>query len=423
MPAAFSDQAAEACSLLLASMFRERSPDRRRHSFMIAEPGTSPALARLGTEVNYENRGLLSAALYLRKHGSPHLRSLSIGTLESTLTGFVSDHYHLLARETFLSRFEGSYADHLPAEAAARFASAMATSSLFVAPCETTIFPLVPVQVVADFDAAPFFIVASTGLATALGPASVPNTLTPESFPPVRDWEGRRFSPASWLGTRTPTLDAARQMRAAVLGALALLPHHMERYMFSGRAMFGGYITMADNYSFSLGDPHTPALMTDLALREEDHAWLALLADKLVSPRKLDRRQMRALEYYYRAWAPDPVKRFPTLFAALDAIFGDAGAATQSVVEAVGPVMGPDYDNARIRLMLGLRASVVHGGAPNVYESSKYEDYYEAYLTDATRDLELIVARCLQTVIFPEVMVERSHTHRDLIKREMGRDV
>jgi hypothetical protein len=83
--------------------------------------------------------------------------------------------------------------------------------------------------------------------------------------------------------------------------------------------------------------------------------------------------------------------------------------------------MGPEYTSERIRLMLGLRASVIHGGAPNVYESSKYEEYYRTYERDPVRDLELIVARSLQQVVFPGVMTERPHTHADLILRETGR--
>lgn len=417
------DHADKASALLLASMFRARSPDRRRHSFMITEPGVSIALSRMGTEVNYDHKLLLKAALYLRKHGSPHLRSLSIAIIESELTDFVSDHYHLIASETFLASFINSYGKHVSPEGKRLFADALASSELFVTPQHTTVFPLVPIQVAADFEASSFFLVAPKGLGVALGSVPIPGTLKPESFPPVSDWDGRRSTPTSWLGVRAPTLDAARQMRAAVLGAVSLLPHHFERYMFSGRAMFGGYTTFANGYSLSLTDPHTPALMTDIIIDLNDHRWLALLADKLVSPRRVDKRQVRALEYYYRAWVPDPVKRFPTLFAALDAIFGDASAATQAVVDAVGPVMGPDYSNARIRLMLGLRASVIHGGAPNVYESSKYEEYYETYETDATRDLELIVARCLQTIIFPDVMAEPQHAYRDLIKREIGREI
>jgi hypothetical protein len=413
----------EATDLLLASMFRQRQPDRRRHSFAFNKPGKPIFSGGWGTEVNYDNRLLLQTALYLRKNGSPHLRSLSISRLESILTSFVSEHYYLLANETFLSTFEGSYADNITTDTKAALTTALAASSIFVEPREITLFPLIPITVEAGFNAAPFFIGAPADLVGQLGQARISGTLIPDSFPPMGEWEHRRETPRAWLGVRAPTLDAARQMRAAILGAVALLPHHMERYMFSGRKMFGGYTTLADGWSMAFGDPHTPALMTDLIIDTADHVWLSVLAEKIVSPRKDDKRQLRALEYYYRAWSPDPVKRFPTLFAALDAIYGDAGKATQAVVDAIGPVMGPDYTSERIRLMLGLRASVIHGGAPNVYESSKYEDYYKTYLKDATRDLELIVARCLQTVIFPSVMSERPHNHADIILRETGRAV
>ena len=413
----------EATNLLLASMFRLRHPDRRRHSFIFNKPGTPMFSGGGDAEVNYDNQLLLQAALYLRKTGSPHLRSLSIGKLESILTGFLSDHYYLIANETWLSSFEGSYANQLSASAKSALTAALAVSSMFVEPCEITLFPLIPITVESGFNATPFFIGAPADLVSQLACDDISRTLVPDSFPPMSDWEYRRETPRAWLGVRAPTLDAARQMRAAILGAVALLPHHMERYTFSGRQMFGGYTTLAGGWSMAFGEPHTPALMTDLVIVAADHAWLSVLAEKISSPRKDDKRQLRALEYYYGAWAPDPVTRFPTLFAALDAIYGDAGKATQAIVDAIGPVMGPDYTSERIRLMLGLRASVIHGGAPNVYESSKYEDYYKTYLKDATRDLELIVARCLQTVIFPGVMIERAHNHADIILRETGRTV
>ncbi|MFN7399805.1 MAG: hypothetical protein ACK5SX_12290 [Sandaracinobacter sp.] len=413
----------EVTELLLASMFRARHPDRRRHSFKFNRPGKALFAGGMGTEVNYDHRLLLRTALHLRKHGAPHLRSLSIGKLESELTGFVAAHYYLLASETFLATFEDSYAAHVSPATKVSFAAAVAASSLFVEPQETALFPLVPIRVEQPFATDKFFLVAPGELPGQLNNALPHRDLVPDSFPPFTTWDGRRETPAAWLGVRAPNIDAAQQIRAAVLGAVALLPHHFERYAFSGRAMFGGYATLSDRWSLTFGDPHTPALASDLVIDAADHPWLSVLGQKLTSQAKVDKRQLRALEYYYRAWAPDPVRRFPTLFAAIDAIFGDAGAATQSVVDAVGPVMGTDYTHDRIRLMLGLRASVIHGGAPNVFESSKYEEYYERYETDATKDLELIVARCLQVVIFPGVLTERPHTYRDFILRETGRAV
>lgn len=413
----------EAISLLLASMYKGRHPDRRRSGFMFGRPGESLALARLGAEVNYDSKALLQAALYLRRHGSPHLRSLSIGEVERRLTKFITDHYWAIAEEAFIQRFDCSYDEHLSDHAKDQLADIAATSDLFVEPQQITVFPLVPIEVEASFDSTTFFLCSPAELPAHLARHQIRVDLAPDSFPPVREWDGARHTPTSWLGVNAATLDSAKRMRAAVLGAVALLPHRYERYQFSGRAMFGGFTTFDRGYELSFGDPHTPALMTNIVVGGADRPWLVELASKLVSPVKADRRQMRALEYYYRAWAPDPVKRFPTLFAAIDAIFGDASQATQAVVDAVGPVMGPEYTSERIRLMLGLRASVIHGGAPNVYESSKYEEYYRTYETDPVADLELMVARCLQRVVFPSVMSERPHTHAELILRETGRVV
>lgn len=417
-----TDYPREAAKFLLSSMYKHRDPDRRRVSFIFTKPGQHPfAGGGCGTEVTFDGARLMECALYVQKHGAPHLLGLPVSKVESDLMSFVTESYYLLAPETFLSSFAGSYADSVSAATADVLTAALAASRFFVAPRLVAIFPLVPIRVAEEYVSVPFFLCAPGALATALGPDAAGFGIVEDTFPPVAEWDGRREPTASWLGVRAPTIEAARKVRAAVLGAVALLLHHYERYTFSGRRQFGGEITLSDRYSFSFGDPHTPPLMTDLVIGEADRRWLDDLARKLASPTKEDRKHLRALAYYYRAWAPDSVTRFPTMFAAIDALFGDASQATQAVVDAIGPVMGAEYTAERIRVMLGLRASVVHGGAPDVYESSKYQTYYRDYGKDAVKDMELIVARCLQQVIFPGTMIERPHTHADAIMRETGR--
>ena len=106
---------------------------------------------------------------------------------------------------------------------------------------------------------------------------------------------------------------------------------------------------------------------------------------------------------------------------ALDAIFGDVAQATQAIVSAVESKMGPDYDYARLRSMLGLRASVMHGGAPDVVESDKYHKYYVDYGQDPIADLEYITAVCLRHEIFGGLLMERAHTYADLIESKTGK--
>ncbi len=420
-----------AIDLLLAAMFCQRHPDRHRHSFMYKEPGKPHVLSGAGFEVNYDLRGLLQAALFIRRNAASHLRSLSVGDVEKALTDFMSSNFWILGDEAWDGCLLGggqksdeAFSTFVSEGTKKRLAEAIHASDLFVEPCQLFVFPLVVVNVAQNFDCSAFFFVEPGGLTLdRLPPGYAAADVRSESFPPFARSNGTGQSPSSWLGVWAPTKETARRNRAAILGALALLPHRHERYLFTMRKVFGGFCVFDGSPTMVSSEPHTPALSENVVIGSEDHSWLSVLAEKITSPVKADRRSMRALEYFYRAWVPDPTRRFPTLFGALDAIYGDAAKATQSVIEAVGPVMGAAYDYQRLKLLLGLRASVIHGGAPNVYESSDYHRYYERYEEDATRDLELIVARCLQAVIFGSAMQERPHTYAELFKRETGRDI
>lgn len=417
--------------MMLDAMFCQRTPDRRQHSFMYNKPGGHPFVGGAGFEVNYDNRGLLKAALFMRRNAAQHLRSLSVGDVEKMLTDFISDNFWIIGNEAWEGCLLGPnqardapFSEFVSVDTKERLAEAIAVSDIFVEPRQLVTFPLVTVRVEEEFECPTFFFVRPDGLKLSrLPPGYIDADLQSDCFPPFGRWDGIRRSPSSWLGVWAGTAEVAKRHRAAIVGAVALLPHRLERYLFSGRTLFGGLCTFAGSLSMTTGDPHTPPLSEDIVIGKADHGWLTILAEKLVSPAKVDKRQMRALEYFFRAWMPDPARRFPTLFGALDAIFGDAGKATQSVIEAIGPVMGSAYNYDRLKLLLGLRASVIHGGAPNVYESSDYHKYYERHEEDATRDLELIVARCLQAVIFGTAMQERPHTHAVLIKQNTGRDV
>lgn len=107
---------------------------------------------------------------------------------------------------------------------------------------------------------------------------------------------------------------------------------------------------------------------------------------------------------------------------ALDGMFSSAQAHTQAVVDAVAKTLGPTYDVARLKLLLKMRAAVIHGGAPDVYDSSHYVRYYETYSQNPVFDLELICARCLQEVVFDGKLVSKPHTHAQLLKERLGVD-
>ncbi len=53
---------------------------------------------------------------------------------------------------------------------------------------------------------------------------------------------------------------------------------------------------------------------------------------------------------------------------------------------------------------MGIRGAVIHGGAPDVYESGKYLKYYQTYSADPIDDLDEVVTESLRRRIFGETL-------------------
>lgn len=410
-----------AVELLLRAIYWKAS-DGLLHSFMYGRPGDRFRQYSMGVEIHYTRKGLMDAALYIRENAPKHIKTLPMAEIESRLMKFVSDYFWWIGEEVFGATFDCSFGEFVSPQVKFRLALAMGASELFTAREYLILYPIVTLRVEADFDSRPFFVIAPKHLAERIPEEMRPHVTDVEHFPPLTEFEGRRWVPASWLGVRASTEQASRKIASAVLGAIALTPHRLERYLFSGRTLFGGWFRLNPDNSASLheSEPHTPALFEDIVLCANDHSWLELLANKITSDASEDKRQLKALEYFYRAWGSTEVERFPILFMALDAIFGDSGRATQAVVDAIQPVMGPEYAYDRLRRLLSLRASVIHGGAPDVCESDNYHRYHVDFGENPISDLELIVARCFQSVIFAGLLKERPHTHAELIRERTG---
>ena len=197
----------------------------------------------LGAAVFHTRIGLLEAALHLRRVGPNYLRSLSMHELQSKLADFLTEHYFLIADEVWLRRDNLSYLEILSTNAKSALARSLVQSEVFRPVNQTALFPLVPIRVASEFNSDPFFLIAPSSLCEDVLRAEIPwrHGLNSDCFPPWPDWTGSTWQPGAWLGTRSPTISRSLRMRSAVLGALALLPHPRQRYLFSGRDMFGGW--------------------------------------------------------------------------------------------------------------------------------------------------------------------------------------
>ncbi|WIU38597.1 hypothetical protein [Methylorubrum extorquens] len=85
---------------------------------------------------------------------------------------------------------------------------------------------------------------------------------------------------------------------------------------------------------------------------------------------------------------------------ALDSLVNVRNKHTMEAVNYIKKIIGHTADEGRLRLLMRVRGAVIHGAAPDVYESENYAQYYVDYGTDPIRDLELIVAKCLREAIF-----------------------
>lgn len=405
----------EAVERVLATL--SQKGDTRLSSFMFGKPGAPVWDRPMGTEIFVDRKAYTQALLFIRQNGAPYLRAISISDLWSMVTRFVTENFWYIGRTTFLTIAEEPYSVRVAREDKLALAEALACSAMFHPKTELTLYPLVPIRVVDDYESDRFFLIAADRLSHAHLPESAAAArLEASSFPPFAEWDGPRQRPAAWLGVRSPLPQVSDKLVAAILGAVALTPIPRYRYMFSGRQVFGGKCTVSG--SFTVGgrqDVHTPPMMEDIVIGRRDHEWLESLSLLLEVEDKSSRSKVRALEYFYRAWFLDPRERFPALCMSLDSLVSVSHGHTAAAVKFVRAVISSSIDEQRLRLLMRVRGAVIHGAAPDVYDSENYAQYYVDYGVDPIRDLELVVAKCLREVIFAGKLAYHPDPHADLL--------
>lgn len=390
----------EAIERVLATLFQKG--DALLSSFTFGKPGAPIWDRRMGTEVFVDRKAYTQALLFIRQNGAPYLRSISISDLWSLVTNFVTDNFWYIGRSAHLSITDQPYSACVTLEDKQALADALASSAMFSPKTELTLYPLIPIRVAETFQSERFFLIAAERLDQSLLPASMLHSrLEPCSFPPFSEWGGIKHRTTAWLGVRSPLPLISDKLAAAILGAAALTPLPRNRYMFSGRKVFGGRCTIRNGFTVSpREDAHTPPIMHDIVITARDHKWLEILLALLDAQDKLSRSKVRALEYFYRAWFLDPRERFPSLCMSLDSLVGASHGHTAAAVKFVQEVINSSVDERRLRLLMRIRGAVIHGAAPDVYDSENYAQYYVDYGADPIRDLELVVAKCLREAVF-----------------------
>lgn len=397
----------DAVELLLRSASMKDAGNGLSCSFFFGPIGSQMFERRMGTEIFFDPKGLTEATLFVRQHGPAHLRQMEVQRIQSLLQDFIMEHFWPIGEHVMFKERKGTLADAVPWPVKNHLAGYLVASPIFTPETGLTLYPLVPIVVQEDFDGTVFSFMRPAAITHAWLGIHPSNTLSPDHFSCVSPDRSRELV-TSWLGVRAPNYEIAEKRKAAILGALALTLPLYERKMFSGRHNFGGRCTFSSNsFTESFGGPAVPSLMHDATIEGQDRPWMERLGEKLVSEDGTDAKHCRALEYFYRAWPLKPNESFSHIFMAMDSIFGDASRATQAIIDAVTKHGTAALPYEQLRLLLSLRATVVHGGAPDVHDSGKYHQYYATYGADPIVDIEKIAAECFRAVIFDGLMQER----------------
>lgn len=404
--------------LILNAVHNHVGEDGTMHSFLFStEPGAPHWKKRFANTIFFSQKYIVEAALFVREHGPPYLQAMSIEDICKMLEDFLKDNFHDVGRETFFQDFTESYAKRVSESTKVALTQSLSTSQIYSPIDKLSLFPLVPVTVKENFTSGPFFLRTLESLYDEFD-QDFHRHLDPRIFPPLKDRRYKPKLPNAWLGIRSPIIQASNKMKAVILGGLALTLPRRYRHTFSGREMFGGICTINNGTNISFGDvPHTPPLMHNLIIRPIDHSWLNILATKITSAEKEERRHLRALEYFYRAWPLGLPERFPVLCMTLDAIYGEASGMTKAIIAGVHSTLGTYIDERRLRLLLDIRASVIHGGAPDVYDSSKYRKYYQKYSAGPINDMDELVAESLRRRIFGTTINLQDDPNAEIISK------
>ncbi|WP_299730536.1 hypothetical protein [uncultured Tateyamaria sp.] len=408
--------------LLLASITNVMGNDGALASFQFRRPGASPSEAIMATEIYYHHFELNLASLFLRSNGPNYLHALSLDEISSLLKRFLSENFWYIRRAAYDFQNVEPYSQWITDAEKLTLALVMMQSNIFQPQDDLVLFPLVPVSVEGRVKTSKFFFSNPRARDAFDVGQKFADRLDPTTFPPSKGFTGKKNSPGAWLGIYSPNHQHALKLRSSILGAMALSILPQYRYTFSMRKVFGGTFTIKhDSVSYNFDKRHTPPCAYEVQIEETDQGWVDLVSEMLVSNEKSASRGLKALEYFFRAWPQRPEERFPIHCMALDALFGHVSNATGSVIDGVLSVTGETVDSKRLREILQLRAAVIHGGAPDVYDSSKYPKYYRKYGADPISDLESVLSLSIKELVFKGQIPRKSDPNAKIIEQAKSR--
>ncbi|WP_349363830.1 MAG: hypothetical protein ABL307_00070 [Roseitalea porphyridii] len=254
-------------------------------------------------------------------------------------------------------------------------------------PKQTFAFPLSRISVVSNYTGINFYILGGDDIEGTNPQSSL------ERFKANRSING-------WIGCTSTFPENAQKIKRIVLGAMSLRLPYIERTRKTLSEPANGFVTH-NPLGWSSSREHMPPIGYDISITEDDRWWLEKIDRLTQAAGKPSRHLRKALEYFYLGWFLEANERVAFNFMTLYAVF-DQG--THKMAEELKRVISTDlehaFDDVRLKDILNLRNQFLHGGSPDIYDSSLYDCYIRIYKCDPIVDIEYLTASCLRRLVF-----------------------
>lgn len=216
------------------------------------------------------------------------------------------------------------------------------------------------------------------------------------SFPPLSDWKGKRYALTekdSWFIVRAHSESFAETYFRRMAGCLSIIFESPYAHRISGLELPGGRATFKADGSTNINfrAPTVPPIALPYKVRTQakDIFWM------LCSPDQENRVHI-CLEYLAESWGKSRLISFINRSIAMDALFGEDGSISQSILNGVEAKAGHiSKVRDKYKVILKMRNAILHGEFSVLEASPSYLKYYEDYNSDPVDDQRHIIAECL----------------------------
>ena len=371
---------------ILRSYYFEPGPTRANKNSDRMLPGVKSAPMRFVFPIFVDLPSIAVAGLLLRRMMPIQFGSIPLEKAKDFLLRSVNDDIASFFGTNPPSNRTTNYLNAINEEGRAKFYIFIQQVVTAGPPLQTFSFPLSRVSVESRYDGNNFYVVSGDDIGSQ----------NPES---ILERRKAKQAISAWIGCSAAFSENAQKTKRIVLGAMSLKLPQIERTQKTIASPADGFVTH-NPLSWSTSREHMPPIGYDIIIGN-DHYWLSQIDDLLSAPGKSCRRLRKAIEYFYLGWFLEPNERLAFNFLTLDALFGQGqGRTGEKLKVGISSTLNQIIDKDRFEQIMSLRGQFMHGGSPDIYDSSNYEFYIRNYKCDPIIDVEYLAASSLRRLVF-----------------------